>query len=137
MARATCSAATQVQADAGAASGTTFQRVSGTVQETGKQRILFKTGEGLVLPVDVSRVHGLPYLAANQPATLYYEQGAQQEIQAVWLEPGTQPAGTQPAASPSPTGVEQSVQGRVQTIGTGTAPTDGGTFRAQTVRSDR
>ncbi len=67
--------ATQVQADAGAKSGTTFQRVNGTVQETGKQRILFKTGEGLVLPVDVSRVHGLPYLAANQPATLYYEQG--------------------------------------------------------------
>ena len=164
--------ATQVQADAGAGSGTTFQRVNGTVQETGKQRILFKTGEGHVLPVDVSRVHGLPYLAANQPATLYYEQGSQQEIQAVWLEPGT--AGTQPAASPSPTTVGQSLQGKVQTIGvstltlqtpdgktvtvdtsgvdqrsvasvrpgdavtvTGTAPTDGGSFRAQTVRSDR
>jgi len=169
--------ATQVQADAGAANSTTFQRVSGTVQETGKQRILFKTGEGLVLPVDVSRIHGLPYLAANQPATLYYEQGSQQEIQAVWLEPGTagaQAAGTQPAASPSPTSVGQSVQGKVQTIGistltlqtpegktvtvdtsgvdqqsvasvrpgdavtvTGSASTDGGSIRAQTVRSDR
>ncbi len=169
--------ATQVQADAGAASGTTFQRVNGTVQETGKQRILFKTGEGLVLPVDVSRVHGLPYLAANQPATLYYEQGSQQEIQAVWLEPGTagtQPAGTQPSASPSPATGGQSLQGKVQAIGvstltlqtpdgrtvnvdtsgvdqrsvasvrpgdavtvTGTAANDGGSFHAQTVRSDR
>ena len=164
--------ATQIQTDAAAKTGTTFQRVNGTVQETGKQRILFKTGEGLVLPVDVSRVHGLPYLAANQPATLYYEQGAQQEIQAVWLEPGT--ASTQPSASPAPTNVGQSLQGKVETIGvstltlqtsdgktvtvdttgvdqqsvasvrpgdavtvTGTAATNGGTFRAQTVRSDR
>lgn len=111
--------ATQIQADASGTSATTFQRLSGTVQETGKERILFKTTDGLVLPVDVSRVHGLPYLAANQPVTLYYEQGPKQEIQGVWLEPGS----TQPSASPSPLstpGAGQSLRGKVETIGVST-----------------
>src|SRR4051812_47596384 len=53
--------ATQIQTDTDAKSTTSFQRVTGTVQDTSKERILFKTTEGLVLPVDVSRVHGLPY----------------------------------------------------------------------------
>jgi hypothetical protein len=108
--------ATQIQADADAKSSATFQRVTGTVQESGKQRVLFKTGDGLVLPVDVSRVHGLPYLATGQPATLYYEQGPKQEIQAVWLEPGA----AQPSALPSTTSVAQSLQGKVETIGVST-----------------
>jgi translation initiation factor IF-1 len=137
--------ATDVQPDTDAKTAATFQRVSGTVQESGKQRVLFKTADGLVLPVDVSKVHGLPYLAANQPATLYYEQGPKQEILAVWIEPGTaasattgsQPSGaatsppsgaatSQPSASPTPpspapaASVGQSLQGKVQTIGMST-----------------
>jgi hypothetical protein len=126
--------ATQIQADANATSATTFQRLSGTVQESGKQRILFKTGDDLVVPVDVSRVHGLPYLAANQPATLYYEQGPKQEIQAVWLEPGS----TQPSASPSPAG--QSLQGKVETIGVSTLTlqtSDGKTVTVDTTAVDQ
>jgi hypothetical protein len=112
--------ATDIQPDGGATSAATFQRVTGTVQETGKQRVLFKTGEGLVLPIDVSRVHGLPYLGANQPATLYYEQGPKQEIVAVWIQPGAQSTG-QPAASPSPgASTAQSLHGKVQTIGVST-----------------
>ena len=131
--------ATQVQTDAGGTSAATFQRLSGTVQESSKERILFKTSDGLVLPVDVSRVHGLPYLAANQPATLYYEQGPKQEIQAVWLQPGT----TQPSASPSPASTPaagQSLQGRIETIGVSTLTLqtpDGKTVTVDTSAVDR
>jgi hypothetical protein len=122
--------ATEIQPSGDAASAAAFQRVTGTVQETGKQRVLFKTGEGLVLPVDVSRVHGLPYLGANQPATLYYEQGPNQDIVAVWIQPGVAGASSaapgpgtagQPSASPAPGGaVGRSLQGKVQTIGIST-----------------
>jgi hypothetical protein len=117
--------ATEIQPDAHTASATTFQRVTGTIQESGRQRVLFKTGDGLVLPVDVSRVHGLPYLAADQPATLYYEQGPKQEIVAVWIESGAarEPAAATgpPTASPSPAAsVAASLRGTVQTIGIGT-----------------
>ena len=69
-----------------------------------------------MLPVDVSRVHGLPYLAANQPAPVYYEQGPKQEIQAVWLEGGT----AQPSTFPSTAAAGQSLQGKVETIGVST-----------------
>jgi translation initiation factor IF-1 len=109
--------------------GKTFQTVSGTIQEASRQRVLFKTREGLVLPVDVSNVNGLPYLAANQPATLYYEQGQKQEIVGVWVQPGsgqasasqqnTPPPATAPSASapsasvPSPA----SIEGLVESIG--------------------
>jgi hypothetical protein len=128
--------ATQIQADADAKSSATFQRVTGTVQESGKQRILFKTRDGLVLPVDVSRVHGLPYLATNQPATLYYEQGPKQEIQAVWLEAGA----AQPSALPSTTAVAQSLQGKVETIGVSTVTlqaSDGTTVTVDTSAVDQ
>lgn len=128
--------ATQIQADADAKSSATFQRVSGTVQESGKQRILFKTGDGLVLPVDVSRVHGLPYLTTNQPATLYYEQGPKQEIQAVWLEAGA----AQPSALPSTTSVGQPLQGKVETIGVSTLTlqtSDGTTLTVDTSAVDQ
>ena len=117
--------ATEIQPDTEAKSAVAMQRVSGTVQESGRQRVLFRTSEGLVLPVDVSSLHGLPYLAANQPATLYYEQGAKQEIVAVWIEPGT--AGASPASTSSPSAAPapassggQSLQGKVQTIGIST-----------------
>ena len=80
--------ATDVAPDA-KGGGKAFGTVNGTVQEAGKQRVLFKTRDGLVLPVDVSKINGLPYLAANQPATLYYEQGSRQEVVGVWIEPGT------------------------------------------------
>lgn len=97
--------------------GKTFQTVTGTVQEAGRDRVLFKTRDGLVLPVDVGKVNGLPYLAANQPATLYYEQGPKQEIVGVWIQPGAgQAAASQPSASvPS----AQSLEGRVESIGVG------------------
>jgi hypothetical protein len=96
-------------------SGKTFQTVSGTVQEANRQRVLFKTRDGLVLPVDVSTVNGLPYLAANVPATLYYEQGPKQEIVGVWVQPGTgQASATAPSASVSS---PQSIEGLVESIG--------------------
>jgi hypothetical protein len=82
--------ASDIQADAkSSAKAESFRTVSGTVQEASRGRVLFKTRDGLVLPVDVSNINGLPYLAANQPATLYYEQGAQQQIVGVWIQPGT------------------------------------------------
>src|SRR5262249_61458015 len=49
--------------------------------------------------VDVGNIKGLPYLAANQPATLYYEQGTKQEIVGVWIQPGSPQS-----ASPATTG---------------------------------
>ena len=104
--------ATRMKADADTKSHATFQRVSGIVQESGKQRIVFKTGDGLLLPVDVSRVHGLPYLAINQPRHSI-RAGSEGRIQAVWLEPGA----AQPSALPSTTSVARSLQGTVETIG--------------------
>ena len=110
-------------------SGKTFQTVTGTVQEATRQRVLFKTREGLVLPVDLSNVNGLPYLAANQPATLYYEQGAKQEIVGVWVQPGTGQASASQQNTPSPTTAPpasapsasvsspQSIEGLVESIG--------------------
>ena len=113
--------------------GKRFQTVSGTVQEAGRQRVLFKTRDGLVLPVDVSNINGLPYLAANQPATLYYEQGSRQEIVGVWVQPGSgppsasqqntsqtaSPQSTPPSASAPSASVSspQSIDGRVESIG--------------------
>jgi len=109
--------ATDLQPEA-ASGGTTFQTVSGTIQEAGAQRVLFKTRDGLVLPVDVGQMNGLPYLAANQPATLYYEQGSNQQIVGVWLQPGA----AQPSASPSSSGTTSATQasslrGLVESIG--------------------
>jgi hypothetical protein len=106
-------------------SGKTFQTVSGTVQEASRQRVLFKTRDGLVLPVDVSNINGLPYLAANQPATLYYEQGSKQEIVGVWVQPGTGQASASqqntpppPASAPSASVASpQSIEGLVESIG--------------------
>jgi len=96
-------------------SGKTFQSVSGTVQQAARDRVMFKTRDGLVLPIDVGSINGLPYLAANQPATLYYEQGPKQEVVGVWIQPGTgQVAQTQP--SPSASVSTQSVEGVVDSI---------------------
>jgi hypothetical protein len=131
--------ATEIQPAGEAQGGTTFQQVRGTVQESGTERVLFKTADGLVLPVDVSRVHGLPYLATNQPATLYYEQGPRQEIVAVWIEPGTAASDTtgssQPAAAPAATSPSaRSLHGTVQSIGVGTLTLE--TSDGQTVAVD-
>jgi len=82
----------------------TFQSVNGTVQEAERQRVLFKTRDGLVVPVDVGSINGLPYLAANQPATLYYEQGSRQEIVGVWIQPGTSASAQSSGASESRSG---------------------------------
>jgi hypothetical protein len=103
--------ATEIVPD-GKSGGKAFQTVSGTVQEANRQRVLFKTRDGLVLPVDVANINGLPYLAANQPATLYYEQGSKQEIVGVWVQPGTGPSA--PSASVSS---PQSIEGLVESIG--------------------
>jgi hypothetical protein len=123
--------ATEIAPDA-KSSAKTFQTVTGTVQEAGSQRVLFKTRDGLVLPVDVGNIKGLSYLAANQPATLYYEQGSRQEIVGVWIQPGTSAAAQQPQpgagqASPSSPGSQtspsasvpspQSLEGVVESVG--------------------
>src|SRR6267143_60105 len=115
--------ATDVTPDA-KGGGKTFRAVSGTIQEAGRQRVLFKTRDGLVLPVDVSNINGLPYLAPNQPATLYYEQGPRQEIVGVWISPGTAgasapstgaPSASAPSASVS--AAAQSLEGSVESVG--------------------
>ena len=124
-------AASDIQVEQGQTAPQAFSRVSGTVQERSAGRVLFKTKEGLTLPVDVSQIRGLPYLAANTPATLIYEQGPKQEILGVWIEPGdaavsaspaTEPAGTagsQPSASlPSgAAGAGQKLEGLVESVG--------------------
>jgi hypothetical protein len=78
--------ATEVQLDQ-AGTGRTFQRVEGTVQERTQDRVLFRTRDGLTLPVDTSRIRGLPAFQPSDPAPLIYEQGPRQELVAVWLEP--------------------------------------------------
>ena len=102
--------------------GKAFQAVSGTVQEAGRQRVLFKTRDGLVLPVDVSNINGLPYLAPNQPATLYYEQGPRQEIVGVWIQPGTAETsatstGGSASAPSASVSAAQSLEGSVESVG--------------------
>jgi translation initiation factor IF-1 len=124
--------ASDIQVEQGQAAPQAFARVTGTVQERTNGRILFKTKEGLTLPVDTSQIRGLPYLAANTPATLIYEQGPKQEINAVWIEagdsavsaspaaePAAQPAGPQPAASlPSGApGAGEKLEGLVESVG--------------------
>lgn len=89
-------AASDIQVEQGQTAPQAFSRVSGIVQERSEGRVLFKTQEGLTLPVDTSQLRGLPYLATNTPATLIYEQGPKQEIVAVWIEPGN----SAPSASP-------------------------------------
>jgi len=113
--------ASDVQVEQGKASQP-FSRVSGTVQERSDGRILFKTKEGLTLPVDTSQVRGLPYIAPNTPATLIYEQGPKQEVRAVWIEPGDAAVSASPSASGSaspsaslPT--TQKLEGLVESVG--------------------
>lgn len=138
--------ATELTPGARTSSQTTFNRVTGTIQESSASRVLFKTRDGLTLPVDVSQIRGLPYLPDNQPATLFYEQGPQQNIVAVWIEPGDAQTSTSPtssgtsstsstsggtsstsstssgtpSASPTSAGSEQRVQGLVESVGMGT-----------------
>ena len=99
--------ATEINPDTSKKTGKTFQAVSGTVQEAGRDRVLFKTRDGLVLPVEVGNISGLPYLAVSQPATLYYEQGSRQEIVGVWIQPATtqaaQPQAPTSSSPPPPT----------------------------------
>jgi hypothetical protein len=115
--------ASDIQVEQGKAEPPAFQRVTGTVQERSSGRVLFKTKEGLTLPVDTSQIRGLPNFAANTPATLIYEQGPRQEIVGVWIESGdtsasasptTEPAASVPAAA-SPAG--QTLEGLVESIG--------------------
>ena len=93
--------ASDIQVEQGQSAPQAFSRVSGTVQERSAGRVLFKTKEGLTLPVDTSQIRGLPYLAPNTPATLIYEQGSKQEIVAVWIEPGDMSASASPAMEPA------------------------------------
>ena len=105
----------------------TFSTVSGTVQERSEGRLTFRTREGLTLPVETSRIRGLPAFKANDPATLIYEQGPRQEIVAVWLEPGdiTGAASTASPSASSPADVapsaslpsRQTVEGTVESLG--------------------
>jgi len=123
--------ATDITADT-KSSGKTFQTVSGVVQQASSDRVTFKTRDGLALPVDVTNIKGLPYFAANQPATLYYEAGSNQEPVAVWIQPGSAQAGQSLPATSNPTSpssaqtsmspsasvrTTQSVEGVVDSIG--------------------
>ena len=116
-------AASDIQVEQGQTAPQAFSRVSGTVQERSAGRVLFKTKEGLTLPVDVSQIRGLPYLAANTPATLIYEQGPKQEILGVWIEPGDAAVSASPATEPSASlpsgavGAGQKLEGLVESVG--------------------
>jgi hypothetical protein len=117
--------ASDVQVEQGKTAAQKFQEVPGTVQGRSDNRVLFRTRDGLTIPVDTSQIRGLPYFAANTPATLIYQQGPNQEIQAVWIEPAesspsasptTDRATTSaPAASNAPGG--QTLQGMVESLG--------------------
>ncbi len=146
--------ASDIQVEQGQASPQAFSRVSGTVQERSAGRVLFKTKEGLTLPVDVSQIRGLPYMAANSPATLIYEQGPKQEILGVWIEPGDAAVSASPAAEPAASagsqpsaslpsgsaGAGQKLEGLVESVGMSelTVQTaDGRKIRVDTAGVDR
>lgn len=145
--------ANDIQVEQGQAAPQAFSRVAGTVQERSDGRVLFKTREGLTLPVDTSQIRGLPYLAPNTPATLIYEQGPKQEVQAVWIEPGDTAAASaspsmEPPRSPSPAaslpsgaaGAGQKLEGLVESIGVSdmtVQTTDGRHIRVDTAGVDR
>ena len=145
--------ANDIQVEQGQAAPQAFSRVTGTVQERAEGRVLFKTREGLTLPVDTSQIRGLPYLAPNTPATLIYEQGPKQEIQAVWIEPGSAAASASPSMEPargstSPAaslpsgaaGAGQKLEGLVESIGVSdmtVRTTDGRHIRVDTAGVDR
>jgi hypothetical protein len=95
--------ASDIQVAQGQAAPQAFSRVNGTIQERTDGRVLFKTKEGLTLPVDTSQIRGLPHIAPNTPATLIYEQGPKQELLAVWIEPGDAAASASPSMEPAPT----------------------------------
>lgn len=106
--RDTRTAIADLQLDPPSQAGKSWQRVEGTVQEASKSTVTFRTRDGLVLPLDVSGISGLPVLQPAQPATLIYEQGRQGPV-AVWIEPGSAlglaaplppQTGSQPSASP-------------------------------------
>jgi len=134
--------ASDIQVEQGQSASQAFSRVSGTVQERTAGRVLFKTKEGLTLPVDTSQIRGLPYFAANTPATLIYEQGPKQEIVGVWIEQGeTAASASQPSASlPSPNApAGQKLEGLVESIAASeitVQTTDGRHIRVDTASVD-
>jgi len=145
--------ASDVQVEQGQSAPQAFSRVTGTVQERSDGRVLFKTKEGLTLPVDTSQIRGLPYLAANTPATLIYEQGPKQEILGVWIEPGDTAASASPAMEPAASGSQpsaslpspnapagQKLEGLVESIAASeitVQTTDGRHIRVDTANVDR
>ena len=94
-------------------------------------------------------MRGLPFFSANQPATLIYEQGPQQQIVAVWIEPGDgaaagmpQPSASPPSSAPigATQGTGQTVQGMVNSLGLDTLSlqtSDGRTMTVDTAGVDR
>ena len=145
--------ASDVQVEQGQSAARAFSRVTGTVQDRSDGRVLFKTKEGLTLPVDTSQIRGLPYLAANTPATLIYEQGPKQEILGVWIEPGDTAASASPAMEPAASGSQpsaslpspnapagQKLEGLVESIAASeitVQTTDGRHIRVDTANVDR
>lgn len=93
--------ANDLQLDPPSKAGKTFQRVEGNVLETGASRMTFRTREGFTLPLDVSKITGLPQLSNGQPATLFYEPD-KQGVVAVWIEPGSVAQASKPAPAPPP-----------------------------------
>jgi hypothetical protein len=109
-----------LQLDPPSQAAKSWERVEGTIQEASKSKVTFRTRDGMVLPLDVSGIAGLPVLQPAQPATLIYEQGRQGPV-AVWIEPGSalgvapHPVpGSQPSASPD-TGLQR-VHGLVDSV---------------------
>lgn len=111
--------ATDLQLDPPSQAGKTYQQIDGTVTETSASRVVFKTREGMTLPLDVTSITGLPPLQAGEPATLIYEQGTTHGVVAVWIEPGTATASSSSAsvdtARPVP-GEGHRVHGMVEAV---------------------
>jgi hypothetical protein len=128
--------AQQLQLDSasgGPAARKTFQMVQGTVEDSQGEQFLFRTRDGLVVPVDVATIRGLPPLAPKEPATLYYEQGPRHQVVGVWVEPravtawpppsapqppsiGTAPQPSAGMPGPRPGGELQSVHGLIESV---------------------
>ena len=80
--------ASDLQLDPPAQARKTYQQIAGTVSEASGSRVVFRTREGMTMPLDVTSITGLPALQSGDPATLIYEQGAAHGVIAVWIEPG-------------------------------------------------
>jgi hypothetical protein len=113
--RGTAVAASDMQLDPPAQGGRTYHQIGGTVAEATASRVVFRTREGMTIPLDVTAITGLPALRAGEPATLIYEQGATHGVVAVWIEPGAAASASIDSTRPRP-GEGNRVHGMVETV---------------------